>query len=91
MKRCCQRHTQVLALPVARMISVVPTPWADKKHDLGAPYVLLRTVPVRRHRHKTAVVGGAELEGDTGAHAADSHAVRPTGIPIGTLPSGVNH
>jgi hypothetical protein len=29
MKRCCQRHTQVLAFSVARMISFVPTPWAD--------------------------------------------------------------
>ena len=26
MKRCCHRHMQVLALPVARMISLVPTP-----------------------------------------------------------------
>ena len=62
-----------------------------QQHNLGAPYVLLRTVPVRRYLDETRVVGGAELEGDTGTHAANSHAVRPTGIPRGTLPSGVNH
>ena len=29
MKRCCQRQTQVLDVPVTRMISLVPTPSAD--------------------------------------------------------------
>ena len=28
MKRCCQRQTQVLDVPVMRMISLVPTPSA---------------------------------------------------------------
>ena len=28
MKRSCQRQTQVFDLPVSRMISLVPMPWA---------------------------------------------------------------
>ena len=61
MKRCCQRHTQVLALPVARMISVVPTPYADSsticaRHfrsaaisakRLGSEELRLVAIPVR--------------------------------------------
>jgi hypothetical protein len=38
------------------------------QHNSCAPNVLLRTVPVRRDLSEAAVVGGAEAEGDTGAH-----------------------
>ena len=62
-----------------------------QQHDLGAPDVLLWTVPICRDGGKTAMVGGTELERDTGAHAADSHAAQPAGIPRGTLVSGVIH
>ena len=31
MKRCCQRQTQVLDLPISRMIALVPTPSAESR------------------------------------------------------------
>jgi hypothetical protein len=60
--RSCQRQTQVLDLPVSRMIAFVPALGAEQR-DLRAPNVLLRCVAVfdqsaqpikvgRRHRWK---------------------------------------
>ncbi len=45
-KRSCQRQTQVLDLPVSRMISFVPTPSALSSTICGSPDVLLRRVAV---------------------------------------------
>ena len=80
MKRSCQRQTQVFDLPVRRMISAVPRPSA-----------VTSTIRPARHasagccgpddRLQTAAIGGGDGDGDTGAHAPDSHASNPAGIP----------
>jgi len=56
MKRRCQRQTQVLEVPVTRMISLVPTPSADSS-TICAPDVLLRTVPIRCDGDEAGAVG----------------------------------
>ena len=58
MNRSCQRHTQVLALPVRRMISAVPRPSARQQHDPCPPDMLLRAVPVCNDRFQTNAIGG---------------------------------
>src|SRR3982751_4130333 len=45
-----------------------------KQHDLGPPGMLLRGVAVADDRFQAAAIEGAEGDGDTGAHAPDSHA-----------------
>jgi hypothetical protein len=54
-----------------------------QQHDLGPPDMLLRAVAVARDYRQTAAVGGGDGEGDAGAHAPDSHASAPAGIPAG--------
>src|SRR4051794_3494661 len=48
---------------------------------LGPPGMLLRGVAVADDRFQAAAIEGAEGNGDTGAHAPDSHAPNPSGIP----------
>src|SRR3954447_9124347 len=52
-----------------------------KQHDFGPPGMLLRGVAVADDRFQAAAIEGAEGDGDTGAHAPDSHAPNPSGIP----------
>ena len=82
-KRSCQRQTQVFDLPVRRMISTVPTPSALEQNDLGPPDVLLGGVAVADERLQAAAIGGRDVDGDSGAHAPDSHAIQLAGIPAG--------
>ena len=83
MKRSCQRQTQVLDLPVRRMISTVPTPSAvsstiSARQTCFCGVLRSRTIASRRRRSEAESV-----EGDAGAHAPDSHAAAGRGIPPG--------
>jgi hypothetical protein len=78
--RSCQRQTQVLDLPVSRMIAFVPMPSAAQQHDLRPPNVLLRRVAVLDQSAKPIKVGGRDGNANAGSHAADSHAASPSGI-----------
>ena len=52
---------------------------SGQQHDLRTPYVLLWTIPICHYLSQTDVIGGAEADGDPGAHAVDSHDARSTG------------
>jgi len=63
-----------------------------RKHDnLGAPNVLLGRVAVRNQDPKTTADCGRDGEGDSIAHAPDSHAPASRGIPIGIQMSDFTH
>ncbi len=52
-----------------------------KQDNLGAPNVLLGSVAVRNQDPKTAADCGRDDDGDSNAHARDSHALATRGIP----------
>ena len=52
-----------------------------EQNDLGAPYVLLRSVAVLDQSQQPATVGGQNSDGYSSAHAAGSHTASPAGIP----------
>jgi len=90
-KRSCQRHTQVLDLPVCRMISTVPAAVDAQQDDLGAPDVLLWRIAVFDESHQSLAIGRRNGEGYSCAHAPDSHALSPKRIPSRTLMLGRYH
>jgi hypothetical protein len=53
--------------------------------------VFLRGVAIPDDGLETMAVIRGNLEIDTGAHAADSHALATKGIPCGIQPSALNH
>ena len=76
MNRSCQRQTQVFDLPVRRMISLVPTPSALERMIAAPPSVFLRGVTVPGDRFKSAADGPRDRDGNSRAHAPDSHGNR---------------
>ena len=44
-----------------------------QQHDPRAPHMFLGAVPIRDDRFKTSTIGGFHIDGDPGAHPADSH------------------
>jgi len=62
--RCIELTLTPLSLAIAAAV---------KPHDLGSPDMLLWRVPVRRDRRQTLAIGGAQVDCDAGAHAADWH------------------
>ena len=91
MKRSCQRHRQVLLLPLRRMISLVPSPSAVNRTIRARHTCFLRAVPGRYDPLKAGTSGGAHVDGDPCAHPADSHLYEPSGILRRTLPSDFIH
>jgi hypothetical protein len=90
MNRSCQRQTQVFDLPVRRMISLVPTPSALERMIAARQACFceaLRSLVIASSRPRTDRV----RDGNSGAHAPDSHGNRNRGIPIRTLLSGKDH
>jgi hypothetical protein len=53
--------------------------------------MLLSAVPIRDNRFEASTIGGVHIDGDPGAHPADSHDCDHTGIPYRTLPSDFIH
>src|SRR5882762_10478883 len=82
MKRSCQRHTQVLLLPVRRMISTVPRS-SPVKRTIRARHTCLRAIAIRDDRFQTSTIGGAYVDDDILAHPPDSHPAQARGIPFG--------
>jgi hypothetical protein len=64
---------------------------AGHQHYPRAPYMLLSAVPIRDNRFEASTIGGVHIDGDPGAHPADSHDCDHTGIPYRTLPSDFIH
>ena len=62
-----------------------------RQHDCGTPDMLLRAVAVRHDGIKPVTVRGGHFNDDPRAHAPDSHAIIPAGIPKRTLPSPSIH
>ena len=62
-----------------------------KQHDLGPPGMLLRGVAVADDRLEAAAIDGAKGNGDTGAHAPDSHGPNQAGIPSWIQSSDLIH
>src|SRR5207248_4091644 len=62
-----------------------------QQHDPRAPHMFLGAVPIRDDRFKTSTIGGFHIDGDPGAHPADSHDCDYTGILSRTLPSDFIH
>ena len=54
-----------------------------KKDDPGTPDTLLRRVAVTDQSLQAATIGRLQSDGDSGAHAPDSHANAQPGIPLG--------
>jgi hypothetical protein len=80
MNRSCQ--TQVFDLPVRRMISLVPTPSALERMIAARQACFceaLRSLVIASSRPRTDRV---IVDGNSGAHAPDSHGYRNRGIPI---------
>ena len=61
-----------------------------KKDDPCAPDMLLRPVAIGDDGLQTPAIGGRDRNGYPAAHAANSHAPRRKGIPVGT-PSFRSH
>ena len=62
-----------------------------REDDRRPPSVFLRGVTVPGDRFKSAADGPRDRDGNSGAHAPDSHGNRNRGIPIRTLLSGKDH
>lgn len=91
MKRGCQHHTQVFALSVARMMSSMPAPWADSSTNWVRQTRFSGLFQSGAIRAKRVRSGKCEADGDTGAHATNSHAKRTKGNLRQTPRSGVIH
>ena len=90
MNRSCQRHRQVLLLAVCRMISLVPRPSAVNNTIRAATHVSEGcSDPPRslQDEHDRRL----HIDGDPGAHPANSHDCDPHGNPSRTLPSDFIH
>ena len=84
-KRSCQRQTVVFDLPVAAMTPFVPTPSAVRRMIRARHACFCERVAIRDDGLQTPAIGGRNRDGDPFAHAADSHARTPKGIPVRTL------
>lgn len=62
-----------------------------QQHDGRAPDMLLRCIAVPGDRFKPTAVRAGDRDGNSGAHAPDSHANRSKGIPTRTLLLGRDH
>ena len=62
-----------------------------QQHDLGAPDVLLRAVPIRHDRRKLPTISRAHFDYNPHTHGADSHPLTPQGILNRTQPSDFVH
>ena len=62
-----------------------------REDDRRPPSVFLRGVTVPGDRFKSAADGPRDRDGNSGAHAPDSHGNRNRGIPIRTFLSGKDH
>ena len=82
MNRSCQRQTQVFDLPVRRMISLVPTPSALERMIAARQACFCEGVTVPGDRFKSAADGPRDRDGNSGAHAPDSHGNRNREIPM---------
>ena len=91
MNRSCQRQTQVFDLPVRRMISLVPTPSALERMIAARQACFCEALRSLVDRFKSAADGPRDRDGNSGAHAPDSHGNRNRGLPIRTLLSGKDH
>ena len=66
-------------------------PAGAQHHDRRTPNVLLRGVAVPDQRLQAAAIGPCHRQGYSVAHALDSHALVPVGIPIGIQMSDFIH
>ena len=62
-----------------------------REDDRRPPSVFLRGITVPGDRFKSAADGPRDRDGNSGAHAPDSHGNRNRGIPIRTFLSGKDH
>jgi hypothetical protein len=62
-----------------------------EQDDFSAPGVLLSSVAVPDERFGPAAIRNRYCDGYSGAHAQDSHAQQPAGIPNRTQPSDFIH
>jgi hypothetical protein len=65
--------------------------FGEKQNDLGPPVMLLRGIAVPDDRLEPLSIGSRNSDGNSPAHAADSHARQVTGIPLGIQPSDFIH
>jgi hypothetical protein len=65
--------------------------FGGQEDDFGPPDMLLRGVAVGHDRLQSAAIGGIERDGDPRAHASESHATDPAGIPPRIHPSDLIH
>ena len=65
--------------------------WIDFRTGTNEIMLLVWGVAIPRESLQTATVGGLESNGDSGAHAPDSHAFSQMGIPSGIQMSDVIH
>jgi len=54
-----------------------------QQDDLSPPDMLVWGVAIPREHLQTAAISGLESDGNSGAHAPDSHTYSPLGIPLG--------
>ena len=72
-----QRQTQVLDLPVSRMIALVPTPAALSSTICRPPHVLLRRVAVPDQSAEPIKVRRRDGKGNTRSHGVNLHVASP--------------
>src|SRR3954447_8405325 len=91
MNRSCQRQDAGLRLAGPAHDLVGANTVGAREDDRRPPSVFLRGVTVPGDRFKSAADGPRDRDGNSGAHAPDSHGNRNRGIPIRTLLSGKDH
>ena len=62
-----------------------------QQDNLSSPDMFVWCVAIPSERLQTAAIGGLENDGNSGAHAPDSHAAAPRGIPAGIQMSDAIH
>jgi hypothetical protein len=90
-KRSCQRQTQVLDLPVSRMITFVPTPSALSNMICARQTCFCGALRSLTRAHNRVMSARGDGKGNPSSHAPDSHTASPPGIPIGIQMSHFIH
>ena len=82
-------HEALLPAPDARLglassahDLVRAKPLGGEEHDLGPPHMLLGRIAIPRQRLQAAAISACDCDGNSCAHAPESHAPKRSGIPF---------
>ena len=78
-----------LAGPANDLVGAEPV--RAQQNNLGPPDLLLRGIAIPRQRLQSETIRWCNSDGNTGAHAPESHAIGVNGIPSGIQTSDLIH